>query len=98
MSGLSHSKAVSLEHTIRRLFNCDRFGFGGYIDSDMIEKKPMQLLALGLATVYNSKNQETKNQIDVFLEDTFRYEDLSIEQINEDEFETLINRFRELVG
>lgn len=39
--------AVSLEHEIRRVFQCDRSGFAGIADSDFIRKNP---LAAVLAT------------------------------------------------
>ena len=93
----SHAKALSLEHTLRTIFNCERFGFGGYINSDMIEKNPVQSFALGLAVIYNTKSELQKEAIDRFLEDSLDYEDLSIREIEETEFNTLVERFNSLI-
>ena len=32
--------AVDIEHVLRRIFDCDRYGFGGEVNSDAIRKHP----------------------------------------------------------
>ena len=77
---LSQGKAVSIEWTLRSIFNCDRFGFGGQINSDAIRKHPFLSMTQGLAVIYE-RRPEKRTAIDKFIEDFSFYEDMSIDYL-----------------
>lgn len=81
MSAESHSLAISIEWTLRELFKCDRFGLGGFIDSDSIERSPMQSFRIGFAAIYSEASMEKRKLIDTFIDTNYQYEDDNIEEI-----------------
>jgi hypothetical protein len=52
MKNISHSLAVSLEFSLRRIYKCPRGGFAGTIDADVFESDPMLAAYLAFAPVY----------------------------------------------
>ena len=77
---LSQGKAISIENTLRKIFNCERFGFGGQINSDAIRKHPFLSMTQGLAFLYAS-NPKKMAAINKFIEDFSFYEDMSIDYL-----------------
>lgn len=77
---LSQSKAVSIEMILRGIFNCERCGFGGQINSDNIRKHPFLSMTQGLAVLY-VKHPEKKEDIDCFIENFSFYENMPIDYI-----------------
>ncbi len=77
---LSQGKAVSIEMILRRIFNCDRGGFGGQVDSDSIRKHPFLSMTQGLAVLYE-RNPEKRAEINQFIEDFSFYEKMSIDYL-----------------
>ena len=73
---LSQGKAVAIEWTLRSIFNCDRFGFGGQINSDAIRKHPFLSMTQGLAVIYE-RIPEKRTAIYKFIEDFSFYEEKS---------------------
>lgn len=49
---ISHSDAISLEATVRRVFSCDRAGMGGYIDANHFESQPFDAALIALAPLW----------------------------------------------
>ena len=41
--------AVEIEHSLSSIFECDRYGFGGEVNSDCIRKHPFLSMTQGLA-------------------------------------------------
>lgn len=97
MSAESHSLAVSIEWTLRRIFNCERFGLGGFVNSDSIESNPMESFRLGFAAVYADASNDKKSQIDRFIDDNFQYEDMNIHTIGVDRVSELHEIFNNII-
>lgn len=75
----SQSYAVAIEHILGNIFGCERFGFGGVVNSDYIRKQPFAALFCGLACLYPNSDSEKKNRIEKFIEDHMFYVDMSID-------------------
>lgn len=83
MSFESHGLAVNIEHRIRRVFNCDRFGFGGIADADYIESPGgmYTAMACALAAVYSNVSDTRRNEISDFIQNIWDYSEARIEEI-----------------
>lgn len=75
----AQSYAVSMEHILRRIFNCDRGGFGGIVDADFIRKQPLPALYCGLSYLYPNSEPEKKAQIVKFIEDNTFFDEMSVD-------------------
>ena len=72
--------AVSIEHILRKIFDCDRFGFGGQVNSDFIRKHPFLSMTQGLAYKYALYPQKRKN-IDAFINHFSFYSAMSLDDL-----------------
>ena len=102
MNNNSHNYAIQIEQILRHIFMCDRGGFGGEIDADIIDAQPSLSIMLGLAIIYHHSNDNDRNAIDAFIKELNKYEDMSISDIMKLEngiyqIENMLNRFRELI-
>lgn len=97
MSAFSRDRAISIEHSLRTLFNCGRAGFGGLVESDFIEVNPVVALHMGLATIYPSADDNTRNNIDTFINSIAKYDEKKIYEIEESDFIDILNRFNEII-
>lgn len=76
----SQSWAVSIEHVLSNIFKCDRFGFGGIVNSDYIRKHPMQSMYIGLAYIY-ALDSNKRAVIERFIAENGYFDDWSIDTI-----------------
>ena len=72
--------AVEIEMILRSIFNCERFGFGGQINSDAIRKHPFLSMTQGLAFIY-AASENKREEIDNFLEEFSFYSDFSLDEL-----------------
>lgn len=72
--------AVEIEMILRNIFKCDRFGFGGQINSDAIRKHPYLSMTQGLAFLYATEENKRK-QIDKFVDEFSFYSDFSLDEL-----------------
>ncbi len=72
--------AVEIEHSLRRVFECERFGFGGQINSDCIRKHPYLSMTQGLAYLYGLFSYK-RNMIDCFNEKFSFYSEMSLDEL-----------------
>ncbi|SMB88747.1 hypothetical protein SAMN00017405_0519 [Desulfonispora thiosulfatigenes DSM 11270] len=79
MNGQSY--AVEIEHIIRDVFSCDRFGFGGVANSDFIRSKPFIAIIAALAYQFAVAGENQRGQIENFIEDKSFYSDFSIDEL-----------------
>ena len=73
--------AVSIEHILSRIFNCERFGFGGQVNSDRIRRHPFLSITQGLAYIYATSTSEKRSEISNFNNEYFYYEEMSLDTI-----------------
>lgn len=97
MSFESHNEAIRIEHILKSIYSCPRLGFGGKIDSDIIEINPVQSYMLGLALNYANADERKRNVIDGFIEDLYVYENMTIEKIGVEVVESLTKEFEKLI-
>ncbi len=55
---LDQQDAIALEYILRKLYNCERGGFGGFINSDHFARKPVDAALIALAHIYKGKKDE----------------------------------------
>lgn len=77
----SQSYAVSIEHILCTIFDCDRFGFGGVVNSDYIRKQPFSALFCGLACLYPNSAPDKKARMEKFISDHMFYAEMSIDYL-----------------
>ena len=77
---LSQSKACEIEWILSSIFDCERSGFGGQVDSDKIRKHPFLSMTQGLAVLYE-RNPKKRDTINKFIKDFSFYEDMSIDYL-----------------
>lgn len=77
----SQGYAVSMEHDIRRVFNCERFGFAGVANSDFIRKNPLAAVLATCGFIYAKVNEQDKKIVEKFINDTSFYLEMSIDEL-----------------
>ena len=102
----SKNYGLSVESTLRKVFSCERFGFGGIVDADFIQCHPYMMMVCGLAYLAPNSSPEKITKIEKFIEDFSDYADkdmdsfLSPDPDNENGeivLEKMIQAFRETV-
>ncbi|MCB2299900.1 hypothetical protein [Clostridium tagluense] len=90
-----HQYAVSLEHTLRGILECDRGGLGGLIDADAIEYGSMFTVIVSTLSIkyIGEKNTEL---IDRFIESILEYEGKRMAEIGEQKIKGIIDSYREV--
>lgn len=75
----AQSYAVSIEHILRDIFGCERFGFGGIVNSDFIRRQPFTGITCGLSYLYAIAKSNEQNEIIKYIDDYYFYSDMSID-------------------
>ena len=73
--------AITIEHILCDIFECERFGFGGIVNSDHIRKYPYHAMTNGLAYIYFSANEGQRKKIDNFIDTNYFYANMSIDTL-----------------
>jgi hypothetical protein len=79
MNGQSY--AIEIEHIIREIFSCERFGFGGVANSDFIRSQPFTAIIAALAYQFATADVNHRSEIEKFIEDNSFYSDFSIDEL-----------------
>lgn len=90
--------AFQIRITLKSIFNCDDFGLGLIADTEFIENSPFIPMIMVLGNFYNKMDENSKMQIDDFIE---RYNWLmgkSIEEIGEEKIKEIIKYFNEIAA
>ena len=77
----AQSYAVDIEHVMRKVFKCERFGFSGIVNSDFIRKNPLAAILATCGYMYALVNEQGKNQIEAFINDTEFYWEMSLDEL-----------------
>lgn len=72
--------AIEIEHILSNIFECDRLGFGGQINSEQIREHPFLSMTQGLAFLYALYPQKRK-AYDSFIERFSFYEEMSLDEL-----------------
>lgn len=72
--------AVEIEHILWEIFNCERYGFGGQVNSDRIRRHPFLSITQGLAYLY-ALHPDKRQKIDNYIENFSFYSDLSLDEL-----------------
>lgn len=72
--------AVDIEHILCNIFECNRYGFGGEVNSDSIRKHPFLSMTQGLAYAY-ALHPEKRINIDAFIKRFSFYADMSLDEL-----------------
>lgn len=73
--------AVSIEQILRTVFKCERFGFGGVVDSDFIRKQPLAAMLSGLGYLHANSDSEKRKEIEVFIVENSCYLEMSLDEL-----------------
>lgn len=90
-----HQYAVSLEFSLRKIFECDRGGMGGLIDADSIEAGSMFTLIVSAISQKYIGNYNIK-KINTFIENNFDIEGKDFKEIGEEKIIKVIDEFENL--
>lgn len=72
--------AGEIEFILRDIFECERFGFGGQVNSDRIRKHPYLSMVQGLAYLY-ALNPQKRKTIEEFVEHFSFYENMHMDEL-----------------
>lgn len=90
--------AFQIEVTLNSIFNCEKFGIGGIVDSNFIAKEPFIPMGLILGNFYNKVDPSFKVKIDKFFEKYYLDMGKSIEEIGEEKFKGILEEFKSIVS
>lgn len=71
--------AVSIEHILCNVFGCDRFGFGGIVNSDFIRKQPFPAMACGASFIYATAANAKQEEIIHFINEYYFHNEMSLD-------------------
>lgn len=77
----AHSYAISIEHVLRRVFDCERSGFAGLVDADVIENNCFAPIAAALGYMYATSDTKKKAAIETFIREYIFYLDIGIRDL-----------------
>ncbi len=97
----SQQYAIDIEHKLCNIFNCDRGGIGGMVNSDFIRPMPYGTMVSTLMFLYKEKDSVAQSKIENFINDYQFYSNKRIDEIIEEqgekEFKEMMNKFKELI-
>ncbi len=73
--------SIDIEHILGRIFDCDRFGVGGLVNSDYIRRQPFSCMMQGLCYQYASADDKKKVEIEEFFSEYSFYSKWDIDTI-----------------
>lgn len=73
--------AVSMEHDMRRVFKCERFGFAEIVNSDFIRRNPLAAVLATCGYIYASVGKKEKKQVEDFINETRFYWKMSFDEL-----------------
>lgn len=77
----AQSYAVDIEHYIRNVLDCERFGFLGIANSDFIRRNPLAAILATCGYIYARVNNTDKKLIEQFVNETEFYWEMSLDEL-----------------
>ena len=75
----AQSYAVSIEHILCNIYKCERYGFGGIVNSDFIRKQPFPAMLCGLSFIYSNATNNKHIEIDKFINEYYFFREMSLD-------------------
>ena len=97
MYRIDHKDAIVLEHMVRRMYGCDRFGISGLADADYFERNPIQAAVLVVACIYAKEWERNSNKYEQFLSNYETFFDSSDETDVEEKVQQYIKELQAIV-
>lgn len=72
---ITHNEAIELEFIVRKVYDCDRGGMGGFIDADHFESSPFDAALIALAPLWKKMDFRSVEDFLIKWEDVLRNED-----------------------
>lgn len=76
----SQGFAIEIDHILSDIFECDRYGFGGQVNSDKTRRHPFLSMTQALAFLY-ALNPHKRKAIEEFVEHFSFYEEMSLDEL-----------------
>lgn len=91
------SNAISLEHELSSIYDCDRFSMGGFINSDHIRSKGfIPAIIMILSNYYTT--HENRTLIDEYINDILYFSGTRMDDLDESEVDHILDGFEKLKG
>lgn len=81
IGALAQGYAVSIEHILCDVFNCERFGYGGIVNSDFIRKQPFTAMGCGFSFIYALAKNDKQKEIIAFIDDYSFFSEMSLDTL-----------------
>ena len=95
---IDHGQAISLEHIVRNVFNCDRFGLSGLADADHLSHHPFDAATIIISALYATGRVTNQREFEEFIcrySDVFDYPE---ENLNDTILEQYIDDLRSIAN
>ena len=88
---------AKIESAVCEVFDCNRFGFGGLVNTDFIEKCPYTAMVMSVAKYYDRLSHTDMNVASEFFDKYYYFKKSSVSDINEDVLVEMIADFVYLI-
>lgn len=91
---ITRGEAVSIEHTVSRILQCNRLGYGGLVNADLYIKNPLEA---AIACTVFLLPAGTDDRVDGYISDFFFYwRNATVEQYRDNFYEEFISFVKKL--
>lgn len=94
---INSNEAFILEHLVRRVFNCDRFGVSTLATADYFERNPLAAAIMVVSALYSSERVSDHRMFDQFISDYSIAFDQSAETIDLEVVTQYIDELRNII-
>ena len=81
LGSIAQGYAINIEHILCNVFECERFGFGGIVNSDFIRKQPFTAMACGLAFIYATCGSLQREEILAFIGEYEFFKEMALDTL-----------------
>lgn len=93
-----HNYAFQIEVTVHSVFKREKYGIGGIVDANFIEREPFIAIALILGNFYNKVHISFKERIDNFFAKYYMQMGKSISEMGEETIKNIVKDFTDIVS
>jgi hypothetical protein len=79
IGAVAQGYAVTIEHILCDIYDCERYGFGGVVNSDFIREQPFSAITCALSFVYSNADDIKRVEIDKFIENYYFFRKMSLD-------------------